>query len=71
MFLALTGAESGLLGSEYYAENPVFPLRETVAVLNLDTLHIGGPTRDVTCSASGTRIWRSTRAPWRCCRAAR
>jgi Zn-dependent M28 family amino/carboxypeptidase len=47
VFLALTGAESGLLGSEYYVENPIFPLRVTAAVLNLDTLHIGGPTRDV------------------------
>jgi Zn-dependent M28 family amino/carboxypeptidase len=53
VFLAPTGGEAGLLGSEYYAENPVFPLRDTVAVLNLDTLHIGGPTRDVTVFAAG------------------
>jgi Zn-dependent M28 family amino/carboxypeptidase len=53
VFLALTGGEAGLLGSEYYAENPVFPLRETAAVLNLDTLHIGGPTRDVTVFGAG------------------
>jgi Zn-dependent M28 family amino/carboxypeptidase len=53
VFLALTGAEAGLLGSEYYAENPVFPLRETAAVLNLDTLHFGGPTRDVTVFGVG------------------
>jgi len=53
VFLALTGAESGLLGSEYYVENPVFPLRETAAVLNLDTLHGGGPTRDLTVFGAG------------------
>jgi Zn-dependent M28 family amino/carboxypeptidase len=53
VFLALTGGEAGLLGSEYYAENPVFPLPETAAVLNLDTLHIGGPTRDVTLFGAG------------------
>jgi Zn-dependent M28 family amino/carboxypeptidase len=53
VFLALTGAEAGLLGSRYYAEHPVFPLRETAAVLNLDTLHIGGPTRDVTVFGAG------------------
>lgn len=47
VFLALTAGEYGLLGSAYYAANPVYPLRDTVAVLNLDTLHIGGPTRDV------------------------
>jgi len=46
-FIAFTGEESGLLGSAYYVEHPVLPLRETVAVLNLDALHIGGPTRDV------------------------
>jgi Zn-dependent M28 family amino/carboxypeptidase len=53
VFLALSGGEAGLLGSEYYAENPVFPLRETAAVLNLDTLHSGGPTRDVTVFGVG------------------
>ena len=53
VFLALTGAESGLLGSEYYVENPVFPLRDTTAVLNLDTLHGGGPTRDLTVFGVG------------------
>jgi Zn-dependent M28 family amino/carboxypeptidase len=46
-FIAFTGEEAGLLGSGYYVEHPVLPLRETVAVLNLDALHIGGPTRDV------------------------
>jgi Zn-dependent M28 family amino/carboxypeptidase len=53
VFLALTGAESGLLGSEYYVENPVFPLRTTAAVLNLDTLRNRGPTRDMTIFGSG------------------
>jgi Zn-dependent M28 family amino/carboxypeptidase len=47
VFLALTGGESGQLGSSYYVQNPIFPLRETAAVLDLDTLRIGGPTRDV------------------------
>jgi Zn-dependent M28 family amino/carboxypeptidase len=53
VFLALTGAEPGLLGSRYYVENPVLPLRETAAVLNLDTLKRGGPTRDVTVFGFG------------------
>lgn len=47
LFVAFTGEEAGLLGSAYYLANPLFPLRETVALLNLDALHIGGPTRDV------------------------
>jgi Zn-dependent M28 family amino/carboxypeptidase len=46
VFIAYTGEEGGLLGSAYYVDNPVFPLRQTVAALNLDALHIGGPTRD-------------------------
>jgi len=47
LFIAFTGGESGLLGSSYYVEHPVFSLRDTAGVLNLDELHIGGPTRDV------------------------
>jgi Zn-dependent M28 family amino/carboxypeptidase len=47
VFIAFTGEESGLLGSAYYVANPLFALRETAGVLNLDMLHIGGPTRDV------------------------
>jgi Zn-dependent M28 family amino/carboxypeptidase len=46
-FIAFTGEEAGLLGSAYYVDNPVLPLRDTAGVLNLDELHIGGPTRDV------------------------
>src|ERR1700681_320448 len=42
VFLAFTGGESGLLGSEYYVGHPVFPLRDTVAALNLDGLRNGG-----------------------------
>lgn len=47
VFIAFTAEESGLLGSQYYVENPVYPLRDTAGVLNLDMLHIGGPARDV------------------------
>jgi hypothetical protein len=36
LFLANTGEEEGLLGSEYYTEHPVFPLKNTVANLNID-----------------------------------
>jgi Zn-dependent M28 family amino/carboxypeptidase len=53
VFLALTAGDDGLLGSEYYADNPIFSLRTTAAVLNLDRLHIGGPTRDVTVFGAG------------------
>ena len=34
--LLVTGEEKGLLGSEYYGENPIFPLEKTVANVNID-----------------------------------
>jgi Zn-dependent M28 family amino/carboxypeptidase len=52
-FIAFTGGAVGLLGSRYYVEQPALPLRETVAVLNLDLPHIGGPTRDVLIYGAG------------------
>jgi Zn-dependent M28 family amino/carboxypeptidase len=36
LFMTVTGEEKGLLGSEYYSENPIFPLDKTVADLNID-----------------------------------
>jgi Zn-dependent M28 family amino/carboxypeptidase len=53
VFLALTGAEPGLLGSRYYVANPAFPLSDTAAVFNLDGLRNGGPTRDLTVYGFG------------------
>lgn len=38
LFLAVTGEEKGLLGSEWYSEHPVFPLQNTVADLNIDMI---------------------------------
>jgi len=52
-FLAVTAEESGLLGSRYYAENPVFPLATTVGGVNMDVLNVFGPTRDVTMIGGG------------------
>lgn len=51
MFLAVTLEESGLLGSEWYARNPPFPLAQAVGGVNMDGLAPTGPTRDI--SASG------------------
>jgi Zn-dependent M28 family amino/carboxypeptidase len=53
VFLAVTAEESGLLGSEYYASNPVFPLAQTVGGLNMDALSLAGPARDVTVVGGG------------------
>lgn len=38
LFLHVTGEEHGLFGSEFYADNPVFPLANTVANLNIDMI---------------------------------
>jgi len=47
VFAAWTAEERGLLGSEYYAANPVYPLETTVAGFNVDALAPTGPARDV------------------------
>jgi Zn-dependent M28 family amino/carboxypeptidase len=47
LFLAVTAEEKGLLGSKYYAENPLYPLSRTVANINVDGVNQWGPTRDV------------------------
>ena len=47
VFLAVTLEESGLLGSRYYAEHPVYPLARTVGGVNMDGVGPGSPSRDV------------------------
>jgi Zn-dependent M28 family amino/carboxypeptidase len=53
VFLAVTGEESGLLGSAYYADNPIYPLARTAAVINIDAMYAGGPARDIVVVGSG------------------
>ena len=52
VFLAVTAEEKGLLGSEYYSANPLYPLGKTVAVLNMDAMDPHGPARNFTTSGS-------------------
>jgi len=52
LFLAVTAEERGLLGSEYYAANPLYPLATTVGMLNTDALSTAGPARDFSISGS-------------------
>ncbi|RYZ32150.1 MAG: M28 family peptidase, partial [Sphingobacteriales bacterium] len=47
MFLAVTAEEQGLLGSEYYATNPLVPVKKTVANINIDALMAFGKTKDI------------------------
>lgn len=53
VFLAVTAEESGLLGSKYYAENPVFPLAKTVGGVNMDALSGAGPAKDIVVVGRG------------------
>jgi Zn-dependent M28 family amino/carboxypeptidase len=47
LFLSVTAEEQGLLGSEYYAENPLYPLNKTLADINMDGLNTWGKTKDL------------------------
>jgi Zn-dependent M28 family amino/carboxypeptidase len=47
LFIATTAEEQGLLGSAYYAANPIVPLEDTLALINVDGLNTWGPTEDV------------------------
>jgi len=66
MFLFPCAEEQGLLGSEGYVRQPLWPLDRTVAVINLDVLNFVGPTRDIalpgaertTLLEAGTRVAR-------------
>lgn len=53
VFLAVTAEEQGLLGSAYYAENPIFPPEKTVANINIDALQSPGPMKDLTITGYG------------------
>lgn len=53
VFAAWTAEERGLLGSEHYAQNPVWPLDSTVANLTLDILQTAGKAKDVILVGKG------------------
>lgn len=53
LFLAVTAEEQGLLGSEYYATHPIFPLSKTVANINIDALGAGGLASDISVVGYG------------------
>ena len=53
LFAAWTGEERGLLGSEYYAQHPLFPMETMVANLTFDTLQWNGPVKDAVLVGRG------------------
>ena len=58
IFLAVTAEEKGLLGSKYYARNPLIPLSKTALNLNVDMiLPLGVPESVVVTGADRTTVW--------------
>ena len=57
LFLSVTGEEQGLLGSQYYAEHPLYPLARTAVDINMDGMNVAGLTRDIVRSAAAHPLW--------------
>jgi Zn-dependent M28 family amino/carboxypeptidase len=53
LFLMVTAEEQGLLGSQYYATNPLYPLKKTLANINVDGVNQWGRTKDFTVIGMG------------------
>jgi Zn-dependent M28 family amino/carboxypeptidase len=47
LFIATTAEERGLLGAQYYGSHPLYPLRKTLADINMDVVNVFGRTHDV------------------------
>ena len=63
IFLAVTAEEKGLLGSKYYARNPIVPLNKTALNLNFDMiLPLGIPETIVVTGAERTTAWNAVKA---------
>ncbi|WNO52887.1 M20/M25/M40 family metallo-hydrolase [Stakelama saccharophila] len=63
VFALWTGEERGLLGSEYYAVHPVYPLETTVADLTFDILQTAGPARNLVLIGKGNSTLDDVLAP--------
>jgi Zn-dependent M28 family amino/carboxypeptidase len=53
LFLAVTAEEQGLLGSEFYAKFPLYPIERTLANINVDGMNMWGRTSDLTVIGYG------------------
>jgi Zn-dependent M28 family amino/carboxypeptidase len=53
LFLSVTGEEQGLLGSEYYGQHPIYPLKKTVADLNMDGIKPMEKSNDIVITGYG------------------
>jgi Zn-dependent M28 family amino/carboxypeptidase len=53
LFIATTAEEKGLLGAKYYASQPLYPLKNTVANINIDGINAWGKTKQIENVTSG------------------
>ena len=53
LFLMVGAEEQGLLGSQHYAEQPIYPLAKTLANINIDGVNQWGRTKDITVIGMG------------------
>ncbi|MDT7604654.1 MAG: hypothetical protein QOF61_2651 [Acidobacteriota bacterium] len=53
LFISVTAEEKGLLGSKFYATNPLYPLNKTLADINMDGINQWGRTKDLTVIGLG------------------
>ncbi len=54
VFMAFSGEEKGLLGSQYYVEHPLYPLKDTVMMVNFDMVGRLNDKDELTVYGTGT-----------------
>jgi Zn-dependent M28 family amino/carboxypeptidase len=70
VFALWTGEEKGLLGSRYYAQNPIYPIEKTVGYLNYDMISRPYDAESLTRSirqynvSGAEELVKKVRAPW-------
>ncbi|MEP7364266.1 MAG: M28 family peptidase [Acidobacteriota bacterium] len=62
LFIALTAEEQGLLGAEWYATHPLYPLNKTLANINIDGVNQWGKTSDLVVIGLGNSTLDDTLA---------
>ena len=60
LFLAVTAEEQGLLGSRAYTAKPLYPIADTLADINMDSLNPWGPTQDIQVVGYGQNTLEDT-----------
>jgi len=63
VMISFTAEESGLLGSEFYAANPLYPLAKTVGGFNMDSANVYGRTTAMSVIGYGLSDWDERVAP--------